>query len=203
MKGEDYIDPRIIRTKKYLHKAMRELILEKDYRKISITDLTNRAGLARPTFYLHYETKEDLLKEVFNEFLEPVHKEFWGTLEAMPDDIDARVDIFTKLLLKFEQNKQLIKAVTQSGYVGLIQEDSMQMIRHYIRRLSDKLNVKLSDEKLELVTQYLVGAYTQIVLQWLLSERRTDPRIPARIYILLSDQDLNYMFSKSGMNELS
>ena len=203
MKGEDYIDPRIIRTKKYLHKAMRELILEKDYRKISITDLTNRAGLARPTFYLHYETKEDLLKEVFNEFLEPVHKEFWDTLEAMPDDIDARVDIFTKLLLKFEQNKQLIKAVTQSGYVGLIQEDSMQMIRHYIRRLSDKLNVKLSDEKLELVTQYLVGAYTQIVLQWLLSERRTDPRIPARIYILLSDQDLNYMFSKSGMNELS
>lgn len=40
-----------------------DLLSKKDYEYISIKDICTKAGVNRSTFYLHYETKDDLLKE--------------------------------------------------------------------------------------------------------------------------------------------
>lgn len=54
-------DRRVQRTRQLLKDALMELILEKGYDAITIQDITDRANLARATFYLHYQDKEDLL----------------------------------------------------------------------------------------------------------------------------------------------
>ncbi len=47
------------------------LIVEKGYDAISVQDITDRANVARPTFYLHYNDKEELLltsvQEIYDE----------------------------------------------------------------------------------------------------------------------------------------
>ena len=60
-------DRRIQRTRQSLHKALLELIEKKGYDSISIEEITERANVARATFYLHYKDKEDLLLEEFRE----------------------------------------------------------------------------------------------------------------------------------------
>lgn len=42
-------------------------ICEMDYEQISVKELTERANINRKTFYLHYDTLDDLLREVQNE----------------------------------------------------------------------------------------------------------------------------------------
>ena len=54
-------DRRIQRTQQLLRDALMELIVEKGYEDISVQDITDRANVARTTFYLHYKDKDELL----------------------------------------------------------------------------------------------------------------------------------------------
>lgn len=59
-----------IRTRRKLKDALIELCNEKAYYNITILDICNRAQLYRSTFYRYYETKDDLLREIENEYIE-------------------------------------------------------------------------------------------------------------------------------------
>lgn len=47
-------------TKKRIAKAFKELFLEKDFEKISIVTIMDRAGIRRQTFYNHFLDKYQL-----------------------------------------------------------------------------------------------------------------------------------------------
>lgn len=86
------IDRRKERTRQMLHDALMELIVEKGYEAISIQDITDRANVARPTFYLHYKTKDDLLFDGLREVYDGlVHNADHKGANAMmsPDTVDA------------------------------------------------------------------------------------------------------------------
>lgn len=54
-------DRRILRTRQLLRDALLALIAEKGYQEITVQDVTDRANVARTTFYLHYKDIDDLL----------------------------------------------------------------------------------------------------------------------------------------------
>ena len=60
-------DLRKIRTRKSIHQAFEEMICEMDYQDITVRELTNRAMINRKTFYLHYNSLDDLLEEFQND----------------------------------------------------------------------------------------------------------------------------------------
>jgi len=62
-------DARITRTKGLIYDAFIKLMGESGFEGITINDLTQRAGLNRGTFYLHYKDKFDLLEEIENSLL--------------------------------------------------------------------------------------------------------------------------------------
>ena len=55
-------DPRIDRTIRSLREALVDLVAERGFDAITVTDLVERAGLHRATFYRHYNDKDDLLR---------------------------------------------------------------------------------------------------------------------------------------------
>jgi AcrR family transcriptional regulator len=69
------LDPRIRRTRKLLQDALRKLLAEKEFDKISVQDITEAATLNRATFYAHYSDKFALLGELIRvSFLELLAK---------------------------------------------------------------------------------------------------------------------------------
>src|ERR1700675_3173969 len=65
------IDPRIRRTRQLLQDALRRLLEEKEFDKVTIQDITEAATLNRATFYAHYPDKFALLGELIRvNFLE-------------------------------------------------------------------------------------------------------------------------------------
>jgi AcrR family transcriptional regulator len=79
------VNPIAERSKKWLCNAMLELLQEKPYNNITITELCNKAGLVRKTFYRHFISKESVIVAVidlmFGEFNEYIHDQKIGPLQ--------------------------------------------------------------------------------------------------------------------------
>ena len=54
-------DRRALRTRRALLAAFIELVLERGYAAIAITDIVERADIGRSTFYAHFRSKDELL----------------------------------------------------------------------------------------------------------------------------------------------
>lgn len=67
--GAKPVDRRVRRTKRRLKESLLELLEERDYERITIREITERADVGRSTFYSHYNSKESLLFSGFDEWL--------------------------------------------------------------------------------------------------------------------------------------
>lgn len=55
------IDRRILRTRRAIEEAFERLIVDYDYDKITVSALAKEANINRKTFYLHYQSVDDVL----------------------------------------------------------------------------------------------------------------------------------------------
>ena len=57
-------DLRVVRTKEAIRSAFKALVCELPYEKVTVKAIADRANINRNTFYLHYETTDDVLREI-------------------------------------------------------------------------------------------------------------------------------------------
>ncbi|CCF62528.1 TetR/AcrR family transcriptional regulator [Nocardia cyriacigeorgica] len=72
-------DRRVRRTRDQLHRALIELMIERGYERVTVTDVIDRADVGRSTFYAHYRDKDDLLVVSCTEFLRREIEQVRGT----------------------------------------------------------------------------------------------------------------------------
>jgi hypothetical protein len=104
-KKEKVIDRRIQKTKKSLTEALISLMLVKGYEKVTVQDIIDKANVGRSTFYMHYESKEQLLLDGHNNLDAGIFAD-----DAMNDE-KADAITFTKLVSHVAENHQLAKAM--------------------------------------------------------------------------------------------
>ncbi len=67
---EKKVDRRTGYTKSVIKEAFFDLVKEKGFEKVSVTDICKRSEISRGTFYIHYVDKYELLDEVIDEALD-------------------------------------------------------------------------------------------------------------------------------------
>lgn len=118
MKLTGYEDLRVQRTINGIYQAFEELICEKDYAKITVTELAKRAQTNKKTFYRYYETLDDLLAELQARYAEEYLKE----IEAYryPQDLEKGVAAFFEYSAK--QGRAFDRITTSTSYTGIRQQ---------------------------------------------------------------------------------
>lgn len=86
MKDTGKEDLRVVRTKEAIRKALEEMICEMDYEGISVKELTERARIDRKTFYLHYNSIDDLLRRMQSDMAKDFVRR--TRLFRRPEDMD-------------------------------------------------------------------------------------------------------------------
>ena len=59
-----------IRSRRFIRQAFMDLLKEKKFEKITVTDIVNRADINRSTFYAHYADVRGLVEEIRSEAVE-------------------------------------------------------------------------------------------------------------------------------------
>ena len=62
-------DPRVLRTRKLIMDSFMELSGQKEFKDITVKDITTEAMINRATFYYHFQDIYDLLEKVLSEVL--------------------------------------------------------------------------------------------------------------------------------------
>lgn len=63
-------DPRVIKTRNNLKKALVQLMKQYKVENISVQKITEKASITRGTFYLHYKDKQDFIERSLSEILD-------------------------------------------------------------------------------------------------------------------------------------
>jgi AcrR family transcriptional regulator len=69
---------RVARTKAAIEDAFVQLVLERGYDRVAVEDITDRADLARATFYAHYANKQAVQFAVFSRLTEDLVRRLAG-----------------------------------------------------------------------------------------------------------------------------
>jgi AcrR family transcriptional regulator len=167
------MDRRVERTRELLQKALMELIAEQGYDSITIQEIVDRADLGRTTFYLHYNSKDELFmschEAIITEFhlglLHPLTRE-----ELLSPQIPVQMSTAYRHL---EEGRALLYPIFQG-------KDSQLILRQIRDRSAREIEANLrtifveedSAISFEMLANYLVGAQIAL-MQWWLEKRRT------------------------------
>lgn len=163
--SEKPLDRRVVRTRTMLRDALLELIDERGYDAINITDITERADLRRATFYLHYDDKDQLLLAA----LESTFDELVAGLEPIMrgDALGGKtnVETYRVMFAHIAAHHALYKAILTSGAAAVITRRIREYLAgHILRGLQIKLEAAVVPE---VVAQYIAGAELALITWWL------------------------------------
>lgn len=154
------------RSDKILKEAYLALVLCMPQNKITITAITDHAGLNRKTFYSHFETLDDLVFEIEQDYLEKVSEK----LDAIdPDDLVLGIEVYYEALDTDDPAMKKLLYGDDSGFFYSFTTDvtSLPFFMHFCR-----------EEKYQsLMTGYL-SALTGIYLRW--KKKAPDVREPLK-----------------------
>ena len=71
-------ETKYVNTAHLMNEALLILLEKKNYEFITVKEICEKAGVNRSTFYLHYETMEDLLAESIAHLLEKRNSRYGG-----------------------------------------------------------------------------------------------------------------------------
>ncbi|MDO5388578.1 MAG: TetR/AcrR family transcriptional regulator [Clostridia bacterium] len=158
-------DLRVLKSKAAIRSAFLELMTEKGYSNITITDIAKRAVINRKTFYMHYESKERLYDEITDELLKILLPSV--ILEDMQGlkGKDQR-KIVTYLLLKIKEHKEvfniLINDKTNPGFIAKLKT---KIIDDLISKSHIDLKTKDTHFTFELLSEAYFSLF-RVIIQW-------------------------------------
>lgn len=104
-------DLRVVKTKECIRSALFELMSEKRFEKITISEICVRARINRKTFYRHYTATADVIEELENEVL----AEFSAVLRRGGNSLLDVGAAIRDISATIEQRREFFKSITRQN----------------------------------------------------------------------------------------
>lgn len=160
-------------TALFMNEALLSLLEKKDFEYITVKELCNKAGVNRSTFYLHYETMNDLLNETIN----MIEKKFYSSFnkDLKIDDLIKKDDKKDLILVTSEylkpylhfvfENRKVFKLALKRATLFNSENAFSKMNKEYFIPIMNHFNI---NEKIQLfVLMYYCSGLVSIISKWL------------------------------------
>lgn len=169
----DKFESKYQNTAKLMDEALFELIDQKDFEYITIKELCKKAGVNRSTFYLHYESMNDLLSESvkgmyadFYEHMRKPHGDIGTNINDCPiEDLFLITPEYLRPYLEYIKEHKKIFKIAKTN-VQLVGSDKMydKMLKTIFLPILSRFNV---DEKTSTYAmRFYISGIDAIVDKW-------------------------------------
>lgn len=163
-------DPRVVKTRNSLRKALVYLMRREKIEDISVQRITETANITRGTFYLHYKDKQDFIQSAMKEVLD----DFFGLVMV---DIDDRrltkkrmVQVFSlqKAFQYIETNADVFDVLLNSENNNGFYEQFYNRLANYLSKYGNVVNdQKQLKVPLNLQISFIDSALLGLISHWL------------------------------------
>ena len=159
-------------TASLMDEALLLLLEQKEFDAITVKEICQKAGVNRSTFYLHYESMNDLLEET----VDMINERFKASLSSVPAGDPSKVVLTSEKYLRpylgfIKENMRAYKVIHQKDHLFNSQKTFESFYRSIFSPALTHFGVKESEKK------YVFAFYTQgtvaIIGKWLEDNCRT------------------------------
>lgn len=171
------MDRRQLKTRTAIFKAFSALLGHKNYNAITVQEIIDEANIGRSTFYAHFETKDDLLKELCREL-------FGHIIDSAVDcshtpglysDNSPPNSVFCHLLQHLEENN--------NNVLGLLSCESSEIFLRYFKdSLNELVQTQFIDQSRrntslpeDFLINHISSSFVEMILWWIKGHRKQSP----------------------------
>ena len=158
-------------AKREICAALKRLMAQKPLNKITVAEIMQPCGMARQHFYYHFEDIYDAVRWMFDQ--EAV------TLLRQHEGVMLWQDGLLQLFQYLQENRAVclcaLHSISREHLKRFFQTDVHVIIQSTIQRIVMELNYQASDEEVDLLTKFYVGALASMIEDWLLGDIRETP----------------------------
>ncbi|MCM1101396.1 MAG: TetR/AcrR family transcriptional regulator [Clostridium sp.] len=159
-------------TKRMLREGLLTLLKEKPLDKVNITELCQKAGVNRTTFYRYYELPRDILLEMQSEFFGEIFRTFQKPLTA--DDVE-------RFFLRLSEQSELAKLL----FMHTPEADWLKIFNHIYQNIPTQTTNRVfqnpDENDARLLSAYLSGGTYFLARQWIMEDIPLSPKGVANI----------------------
>ena len=189
------IDLRVKRTNKLILYTFTNLLKEKSFDDIRISDICDQAMIHRTTFYKHFEDKYDLLKYALKNLINDFEVK---SLDFYNNTVSRKfyINLFKSFLEHIENNKNIY-------LIGLNNFKSDFLSKNFKEMIVNSVRYKLEDNSnhgakfiipIPILSELYYAAMVGLCIWWL----QTDSNISIEETVGYLDLALNDMLQKNG-----
>lgn len=151
--------------------ALLELMKTMDYDKISITDITEKAGVSRITYYRHFSSKEDILIRYFEIAKQKFQQQYSEQLKQA-----NYTQVITSLFSFFKENIDINKTLRSARLDHIVLDYLSEDFVKNMPQIQDKYFAHL-----------LSGGLFNVCIRWLENDCSDSVEEVSRPFIVLND----------------
>ena len=164
------LDRRVVRTRKAIQAAFRNLVVRQGAEKITVSALAREADIDRKTFYLHYASLDELAEEQGHLVVDRITQVL--VVGREPDGITVNLrTVVTELAAMFQEDPEFYRRVARELSV-----DSMEALCEPVRQAIVESNppaAELDQPGLDYLIRFFLAGTLSVFVHWFLNEPDT------------------------------
>ena len=140
-------------TRESLEISLLQLLDKKDLKKITISELVERAGVSRAAFYRNYESKEELLESIFQSTVSKITKSLEG--------YNFKTDLYQIWVYLFKEEARIISLAVDYNFEKLL----TKAVYEFLEKRSK--SQKSSQGPASYLNSFLSSAIVSVLAKWI------------------------------------
>lgn len=182
-------DLRTKRTRKMILEAFINLVEEKGYEHVTVSDIASQAMINRATFYAHFKDKQDVYDYIFKEavtqfmiVLAPVQLGRTNQLQ-----LHAIEQIITHIFEKIQENRVFFKTVLNAHGNEQLRKQISQILRSTYANIFEQVEIREKDfiVPIDFIIEYMSSTFMASLHWWINQEISFSPKQMAQLIIKL------------------
>lgn len=158
-------DLRVIKTKNLIYNTLIELMKDKTFEEIKVSDICNKALINRSTFYSHYEDKYDLLVD----FINSLKNEFINELNKNNNNLNVKeyyIELIKIFLNHIEERKDMYTSIMINNRNSIMMDILLSVVNtDLLKKMSkDEFKSSIPDD---IIAKFYLGGVINLGVEWL------------------------------------